>query len=153
MLLTDRGVALSLTIERLARHLKLQSGPGELTQAGASALARLDEEGPMGVTALAQAENVSQPSMTQLIGRLCLAGLADRRVRSSDRRAVRIHLTAQGQQRVNQRRERRAAELTRDLAELSSADQQVIAGAIPALERLTEVIAARRTTAETEQEG
>jgi DNA-binding MarR family transcriptional regulator len=60
---------------------------GELSASATLALNRLNREGPMRVTALAEAEGASQSAMTQLIQRLERQGLVERRGDPEDGRA------------------------------------------------------------------
>lgn len=94
----------------------------------------------MRVTQLAQAEGVSQPSMTQLLERLANAGLVERKTPEHDRRSVYVHLTEDGLERLKQRRRDRAAQLDTYLDALSADDQAAIVAATAALERLTAIM-------------
>ena len=56
-------------LERLVALIRWLSPPG-LSLTTAATLATLDRSGPCRLTALAAAEGVTQPAMTQLVGRL-----------------------------------------------------------------------------------
>lgn len=131
---------LSRVMERLVRRLRVPAGAQELTQAMTSALSRLDEEGPLGITQLARAEGVSQPSMTQLVDRMSNEGFVERRVPEGDRRSVHVNVTETGRAALNRRREHRAARLGQAIDALSESDRSAIISAVPALERLTAVL-------------
>lgn len=143
----DEADRLSRILERLVRRMRAWAVSDRLRQAGASALGRLDEEGPLGITQLARSEGVSQPAMTQLVDRLCADGLVERRVPEGDRRSVRVRITDAGAAVMHERRARRAARLGRALHVLDTDDRVAIAAALPALERLVEVIAAESADA------
>jgi DNA-binding MarR family transcriptional regulator len=66
---------LMIAVEQLVRHVRHSATAGGLSTAASSALARLGREGPLRLTELARAEGLSQPGMTQLVGRLERAGL------------------------------------------------------------------------------
>ena len=101
----------------LWRHL------AERDELGASAtlvLNRLDREGPMRVTALAEAEGASQSGMTQLVQRMERQGLLDRRSDPDDGRAWLVMVGEAGRRLWNERadvRKQRLAELLDGLAE------------------------------------
>ena len=75
------------------RHISDQA-PLSLT--AALALGRLNEEGPIRLTTLAEAAGISQPSMTQLIDRLERQGLATRINNHEDGRAALVNITNAG---------------------------------------------------------
>ncbi len=127
---------LSRALERLVRSLRASAIGEPLTPAAASVLTRLEEEGPSSITGLARGERVSQPAMTQLIDRLSSEDLVERRVPEEDRRSVRVSLTEAGLAALQARRTWRAVRLDERLAALAETDQDAIAGALPALERL-----------------
>jgi len=137
---------LSHVIERLVRGLRASVGSEQLSPAAASALNRLESDGPLGVTRLARAEHVSQPAMTQLVERLVTEGLVERRSLETDRRSVLVSLTDAGRAAIADRRRRRTERLEHDLDQLPPADRAAIAAAIPALERLVEAETARAAT-------
>jgi DNA-binding MarR family transcriptional regulator len=117
----------------LWRHLIPSEG---VSLTAGSTLARLLRSGPLRLTALAEHEAVSQPSMTGLVSRLHCAGLVVRRPDPSDGRAVLVELTAQGRALVEGRRARRAAALEEVLDLLGPEERASFDAAIPALRRL-----------------
>lgn len=102
-------------------------------------LARLDANGPTTVTELARAVKITQPSMTQLVGRAVTDGLVDRSPSTTDRRSVVVSLTEAGLRVLTERRTARSAQMAAALAGLPPHDRAVIAGAIDALDRLVDV--------------
>jgi DNA-binding MarR family transcriptional regulator len=122
-------------LERLVVLIRWLSPPGLSLTAGGT-LATLDRSGPCRLTALAVSEGVTQPAMTQLIGRLADSGLVERLTDPADGRVVHVQLTAQGQELVASRREARAQRLSGLLATLSPADQRALAAALPAMRAL-----------------
>ncbi len=69
-----------------------------------STLGRLEREGPMRITALAAAEGVTQPSMTQLVQKLQRAGLLIRLPDPQDGRVCLVEVTEAGRTMLAQRR-------------------------------------------------
>ncbi|HSZ99191.1 MAG TPA: MarR family transcriptional regulator [Streptosporangiaceae bacterium] len=122
-------------LERLVALIRWLSPPG-LSLTTAATLATLDRSGPCRLTALAANEGVTQPAMTQLVGRLTEAGLAIRRADPDDGRAVHVEITDAGREFVARRRAARADRLSALLARLSQADQDALAAALPAINAL-----------------
>jgi DNA-binding MarR family transcriptional regulator len=122
-------------LERLVVLIRWLSPPG-LSLTAAATLATLERSGPCRLTALAVREGVTQPAMTQLIGRLADSGLVERRSDPDDGRVVHVQITAQGQELVHRRREVRARRLSGLLATLSPADQRALTAALPAMNAL-----------------
>ncbi|MFZ0906026.1 MAG: MarR family transcriptional regulator [Mycobacterium sp.] len=75
----------------LVRHLARGSSLAPRT-----VLATLEEDGPTRLTALAAPSGVSQPAMTQLVGRLERDGLVVRLVDPDDARATLVDITGAG---------------------------------------------------------
>jgi DNA-binding MarR family transcriptional regulator len=119
------------------RHLVDRAG---LTMTAVLVLGRLDREGPMRLTALAAAEGLSQPAMTQLIQRLELQGLTARVDDPHDGRASLIYLDEAGQALLTRQRQRRRDRLGQLLATLSPEDHAALSlaayVALPILQRL-----------------
>jgi DNA-binding MarR family transcriptional regulator len=122
-------------LERLVALIRWLSPPG-LSLTAAATLATLERSGPCRLTALAVSEGVTQPAMTQLIGRLADSGLVERRADPADGRVVHVQITAEGRDFVDRRREARARRLSGLLATLSPADQHALASALPAMRAL-----------------
>ena len=136
--LPDLGLAsgLAAAIERLIGLFRSLSPANGLSLTAAATLATLERSGPQRLTALAVREGVTQPAMTQLIGRLQEAGLVDRIADPADGRVVRVRLTADGKATLAGRRAVRADRLAELLARLSPDAQDTLAAALPAMEAL-----------------
>lgn len=128
------------TLEQLVRVFQRAATAGELSLATASVLARLVRHGPLTMTALAVAESVSQPNMTQLVNRLERDGLARKTAGRVDRRIVLVGVTGEGRRVVRQRRQQRAAVLREVLGSLDDRDVVAVREALPALTRLVRVM-------------
>ncbi len=131
---------LAASLERVFRLLRRISPPRDLSLTAASALRTLDQDGPHRLTELAGAEGVTQPAMTQLVSRLERDGLARRNADPADGRAVVVEITKAGRALLRHRREARVENLSHLLAALSPADAAAIAAALPAFDRLTDLL-------------
>ena len=105
-----------------------------ITAARASALSVAVFAGPVTLGRLAQAEQVSAPTMTRLIVGMEEEGLVKREPDPKDRRVVWIRPTAKGTRILTEGRRRRVAALTRELAALDAAGLQTLARAAVILE-------------------
>jgi DNA-binding MarR family transcriptional regulator len=128
-----------LDVTRLVLRL---ATAGDLSLSAAGVLSRLGREGPLRLTDLAISEGLSQPGMTQLVGRMERDGLVRRTASRDDRRGVLVAVTDAGREVVERRRAERAAALHELLGRLDRRDQEAVHAALPALSRL---VAARTT--------
>jgi DNA-binding MarR family transcriptional regulator len=124
--------AASLVVRQLARGASLTSR---------AVLTTLACEGPTRLTVLAAAGGVSQPAMTQLVGRMEREGLVVRLIDPDDARATLVDITDQGvalRERLLQYQHERLAEL---LDTLNPDEQATLAlamrVALPLIEQLT----------------
>jgi DNA-binding MarR family transcriptional regulator len=83
--------AIELGASLLVRHLA--RGASITTR---TVLATLAEDGPTRLTALATATGVSQPAMTQMVGRMEREGLVIRLIDPEDARATLVDVTEEG---------------------------------------------------------
>ncbi|MER5794688.1 MarR family transcriptional regulator [Streptomyces sp. NPDC001980] len=127
-----------VAVEQLVRHVRHSATTGGLSTAASATLARLGREGPLRLTELARAEGVSQPGMTQLVGRLERAGLVARNADGTDGRGVLVEITATGLDVSRQRRAERTRALQELVEELTEAEQRAVRIALPALARAIE---------------
>jgi DNA-binding MarR family transcriptional regulator len=131
------GDELLRVLEQLVAFLRRLTTNG-LSTAAAAALRRLARDGAQRVTDLAKAERVSQPAMTQLVGRLERDGLVRRVSSPHDGREVLVELTDAGEDLLGRRRAQFAAAFTQLLDQQLPADRRAIAAALPALGRLAQ---------------
>jgi DNA-binding MarR family transcriptional regulator len=120
---------------RLLGLIRWLSPPG-LSLTAAATLTTLERSGPRRLTELAADEGVTQPAMTQLVGRLEASGVVERCADPEDGRVVHVQLTAAGRDLIARRRAARAERLSGLLAALSPADQEALAAALPAINAL-----------------
>jgi DNA-binding MarR family transcriptional regulator len=109
-----------------------------MSRASSGTLGILERNGPCRLTALATHERVTQPAMTQLIGRLEDAGLVRRDADPGDGRVVQVSITDAGRALLAIRRVERAKRLGTLLMQLSPAHQELLAAALPALNELAD---------------
>ena len=111
--------------------------PRDMSRSAASVLGTLRDLGPRRITELANAEAVTQPTMTSLVGRLERDGLVTRTPDPADARAVRVGITEEGLERLGRMRAQRAAVLAEALAELEPNEREAIEAALPVLDKLS----------------
>jgi DNA-binding MarR family transcriptional regulator len=138
--------AILSVFERFYEVLRRITPREQLSLTAASTLRRLERSGPHRLCELYAPEGVTQPAMTQLVTRLEKEGLAERSSDPADGRAVVVSITEAGRAAVARRREGRAQALSGMLRRLLPADHEAILGALPALERLSDLIAEQPTT-------
>jgi DNA-binding MarR family transcriptional regulator len=107
-----------------------------LSFAAARILARINDSGPSRISDLAEQERSSQPTITNHIKRLEVAGLVERSPDARDARAWRIRVTDDGRQELAQMRDAFGTSLEPYLAKLSRRDRKVLHDGIEALRRL-----------------
>src|SRR3954451_7192602 len=131
---TTLGAELDARLASLYWLVGRESGR-DLSRTAGSVLATLDE-GPRRITDLAAAEAVAQPTVTTLVGRLERDGLVRRATDPADARAVLVHLTDAGRERLAHRRAARAAVLDERLTGLTDDERALLQDALPALQKL-----------------
>jgi DNA-binding MarR family transcriptional regulator len=133
--------AIATGFEHFYEVLRRVTPREELSLTAASTLRRLERSGPHRLCELHTPEGVSQPAMTQLVTRLEKEGLAERSSDPTDGRAVVVSITESGRAAVSRRRAGRAQALAGLLQDLSPTEHAAIVAALPALERLSDLIA------------
>lgn len=132
----DLPARLALALARVTRRLR--SVDGGLSHGLLSALSTVSKRGPIRLAELAQAEEVSAPNITRLVGELEAHGLVSRAVDPADGRAFLIEITPAGLDTVQLARSARTALMSQLLANLSEPDAAAIVAALPALESIAE---------------
>ncbi|MCX4744435.1 MarR family transcriptional regulator [Kitasatospora sp. NBC_01287] len=127
---------LRLVVARLYRQLAQASSGQDLTFAQLSALARIEEHGPVRLGELAALERVAAPSMTRTVTPLVTAGLAARLPDPRDGRSFLVEPTPTGRALLARIRRQRSELLTRRIGALGAADREALGAAVPVLERL-----------------
>jgi len=104
---------------RLLRYVRKEDAASGITGAQLSVLSVLVFAGAQTLGALAAAEQVKPPTMSQLVGELERRGLAVRR--PLDRRSILVSVTEKGRRLLEAGRRRRLARLTGSLSGLPAA--------------------------------
>jgi DNA-binding MarR family transcriptional regulator len=121
----------------LVRRLRQFRPDGELTLSQTSALVRLDREGPATASELAAAEGIRPQSMCTIVAALQERGLVARDHDPLDGRRIVVSLTPAGLDGLHGARRERARRLTVAVSEeLTPAEQEQLAAALPLLERI-----------------
>ncbi|WP_345752626.1 MarR family winged helix-turn-helix transcriptional regulator [Microbacterium rhizophilus] len=114
---------------RLSRRLRQQRAVTTMSDAQFAALAVLNYRGPHTLTALAEREGVTAPSMNRTVNCLEEDGYVTREPDAVDRRKVNIAITEGGIAVVEETVQRRDEWLARVLAELPAADRATLRAA------------------------
>jgi DNA-binding MarR family transcriptional regulator len=120
----------------LLRRLRRHDDAMGLTPARASALSIMVFGGRVTIGQLAQAEQVSAPTMTRLVVGLERDGLVRREHDPHDGRVVWLAATAKGKRILHGGRRRRVEALAADLATLDPAERETLDAAAGILERV-----------------
>jgi len=120
-------------LEVVALVIRGVSDNRDLSLTAVSTLGSLSRYGPQRITALAGAEGVSQPSMTQLVQRLEQRGLVARGSDPADGRVALVALTDEGLAALSARRARNARRIAELLADLPEDDVSALGDALTAV--------------------
>ncbi len=134
---TEVAARLRIAMGRMVRKLRRESD-GQHPAPAISALASISRLGPLTLGELAEAEDVSRPTMTVLAAGLERQRLIARELDAADRRLVRVTLTAVGRRALQHSQTRRNAYLARRLQTLGEAELRTLDEAAAILERLLE---------------
>jgi len=123
---------------RVIRKLsRISGGPEEdgpaMTATQRLALFELVEEGPMRLNDLAALMGTSAPTASRAVDALAEAGFVERLTDPSDRRAIRIELTAEGRARADRRRAQVAEAFGPAAAGMPVADRKRLAALLARL--------------------
>jgi DNA-binding MarR family transcriptional regulator len=141
---SDAGLAaeLRISVSRLARRLRAERVSRgiatELSDTQLAALAALERHAAMTPGELAEHEKVQPPSMTRVIAALQERGLVTRAPHPTDGRQVKLTVTEQGRELVQQSRRLREAWLAQRLRELSQEERATLRAAAPILQRISQ---------------
>ncbi len=128
----------------LLRLLRREDDASGVTAPRLSVLSVLVFAGPTTLGALAAAEQVRPPTMSRMVAAMERDGLVRREHDAHDRRVVRLHATARGEQLLKQGRERRLRALAARMLSLRPQQLETLRSA----SRLMESLARTRTAKE-----
>jgi DNA-binding MarR family transcriptional regulator len=120
----------------LLRRLRREDVTTGVPPARLSALSVLVFGGPMNLSALAAAEQVSAPTMTKIVQGLEASGLVTRKKDAVDGRGSVIAATRTGRRIMQEGRRRRVERLARDVAGLPPSERETLDRAVDILERI-----------------
>jgi DNA-binding MarR family transcriptional regulator len=135
---------LRAAIGRLARRLRPTLAASGMTPTQISVLFTVARLGPLGLSELAEIEAINPTMLSRVVVQLCELGLIRRESRPEDRRAATVTATPAGRRMRERVHRERARALAEYVAELAEREQTALAAALPALERLVELIDERR---------
>jgi DNA-binding MarR family transcriptional regulator len=141
---SDQANRLRVAVVRLARLLRQQNAE-TLGPTVDAALGTIERDGPLTFGELAAREQIAPPSVTRIATKLEEAGFVVRHFDGKDRRVCRLEVTPAGRDRVVANRSRRHAWLMTQLEGLGPDDLEVLARAVPVLERLSAAPAGKAT--------
>ncbi|GAB3283124.1 MarR family winged helix-turn-helix transcriptional regulator [Parasphingorhabdus pacifica] len=127
---------LRLSVVRLNRRLRAQSGDSVITLSQLSALSTLNKAGSMTPGELAAKEGVQPPSMTRVIAALEERGMVARRAHPTDGRQAIVELTEAGQARIDEEISVRERWLDQQLVDLTDEERAVLCRATEIIDRL-----------------
>lgn len=134
--LADVAAGLNSAAIHLVRRLRRADESLAVTPARLSALSVLVFGGPRSISALADAEQVSGPTMSRIVSALVEAGLVDRSPDPGDARAVVLTATPEGAELMEQGRRQRVERLVADLENLPHEEIEVLRDAVRILRSL-----------------
>jgi DNA-binding MarR family transcriptional regulator len=125
-------------VGRLRRRFRAASARADITLGQESVLALLSNHDGITVSDLAAAEGMRHQSMTTTVTPLLGLGLVQRRPDPEDGRRLRLALTDEGRQRVEEGRQARGEWLAGQLRDhCTEEERQTVIAAMSILERLT----------------
>jgi len=133
------AVGLRVAVARIYRSLRSRSDH-QLTPSGTSALARVANEGPLRLGALAQLEGIAPATMSKVVDHLAAQGLLVRVPDALDGRASLIELSKKGVALLHEIRSTSTFAIDQALASLSIEERATLDLAVPILEKLSDLL-------------
>ncbi|HLT62134.1 MAG TPA: MarR family transcriptional regulator [Microlunatus sp.] len=131
-----QGTEVRLAVFRLSRRLRLEKTDDELSDTQFGVLAVLNRFGPHTLSALAERERVTAPSMNRTVNSLEQRGYLRRDADEADRRRSNIVITKAGAAVVRETIAKRDAWLTAKIRELPTDERTVLIEAAKIIDRL-----------------
>lgn len=133
-------VRLRAVIGKLSRRLRPTLAASGLTPSQISILLTVDRRGPLRLTDLAGIEAINPTMLSRITGHLAERGLIRRTPDASDRRVGLVESTQAGKRMRKRILRERTATLEAQLQELTEQEQAALFAALPALERLADLV-------------
>lgn len=135
----DIVVRLRSGVMRLGRRLRRTEAAASLAPSAADVLGSVVRIGPVGLTALAETENLNPTMLSRLVAKLEDTALVARIPDPADGRAAFVDATAKGRALHAEIQRERTEALRSAVSALSEKDQAVLEEFLPVLERLVEL--------------
>jgi len=135
----EEATGLGVAIVRIQRQLRARAG-SDMTPSQSSALARIEQDGPLRLGALAELEGTTAATMSRVIDSLSDRRLIERVPDPLDGRASLVRLRPEGGALLQQLRTRYTEALRRAMAELTPTERRAVLGTIPVLARLSDLL-------------
>jgi DNA-binding MarR family transcriptional regulator len=126
---------LRYVLVRMTRTLR-REGNSNLSPSQISALATLEEFGPVRISALATHESIDPSVATRVVATLEAQGLTERQDDPEDKRASLIDLSDVGRKALDELWSERTIGLSARLERLTSNERQKVEAALPILEKM-----------------
>lgn len=136
---SQTAAELRLVIGRLIRSIR-QHSAGGLTPSQVSALATIEELGPIRISDLAARESVGAPVATRVTTSLEVLGYIKRVQDVQDKRACLVELTTSGHKVLKHLWEERTVGINQRIQMLSKAEIAALNAALPVLDKLAKSI-------------
>jgi DNA-binding MarR family transcriptional regulator len=136
---SELAEALRVPVTTIADGLRRRSRDFPVTSPQARVLSQLSLGDSLSVSVLAQSQGLAVSSMTESISRLAEAGLVRKEQSVDDRREVKVSITKEGQRRLSRALSARTAQLTGAVEQLTDAEREAVAAALPALWKLADL--------------
>src|SRR5664279_2481745 len=135
----EEATGLGVAIVRIQRQLRARSG-SDMTPSQSSALARIEQDGPLRLGALAELEGTTAATMSRVIDSLADRSLIERVPDPVDGRASLVRLSPEGGALLHGLRAGYTEALRGALAQLSAGERRVVRQSIPVLARLSDLL-------------
>jgi len=128
-------------IRRRSRYIARETGSDpHLTVAQVELLRLIDAQPRLSVAEAAAELHLAANTVSTLVGQLSRLGLLDRAYDTVDRRVIHLELTEASKHRLQGWRRRRLNAVAKAMRSLEPAEREKVATAIPAFERLGEML-------------
>jgi DNA-binding MarR family transcriptional regulator len=143
---SETAARLRAAIGKLSRRLRTTAAgqAAGLTPTGISVLLDVDRNGPMRLSDLGAREALHPTMLSRVVANLGEGGLLERSSDQGDRRAAWVTATRAGHLVAERMRRERTDALNAAMGALSTEEQELIGGALGALEALAEELKDRR---------
>jgi DNA-binding MarR family transcriptional regulator len=135
----QEATGLRVALMRIHRQLRSHTVAG-LTLSQGSALARIEQLGPLRLGLLAEAEGTTAATMCKVIDSLEERKFIERVADPLDGRASLIQLGEEGGTLLSELRQRSTEALRTAMGEMSASERETVSRAIPVLEHLSELL-------------